>query len=152
MSNLASQQALGFITLILAAATLLWTAFDPSGAEIPIDQAPLYFPRLVLMAGLGLAIFGLAQSVLSPDKGKRLEKPVRLAVMGLGTILYLNVVTAIGYFLASAAFILVSLPAFGIRDPKFVSAYAVLLPGLLVLLFNHILGMPLPTSPFTHWF
>ena len=152
MSNLASQQALSFITLILAAATLLWTAFDPSGAKIPIDQSPFYFPKLVLMAGLGLAIFGLGQSILTPDKGKKLEKPARLAVIGLGTILYLNVVTAIGYFLASAAFTLVSLPAFGIRDPKFVTAYAVLVPGLLVFLFNHILGMPLPTSPFTYWF
>ena len=157
MSNLASQQALSFITLILAAATLLWTAFDPSGAEIRIDQSPLYFPKLVLMAGLGLAIFGLGQSVLTPavltpDKGKKLEKPARLAVIGLGTVIYLNVVTAIGYFLASVAFTLVSLPAFGIRDPKFVTAYAVLVPGLLVFLFNHTLGMPLPTSPVTYWF
>ena len=152
MSNLASQQALSLITLILAAATLLWTASDPSGAEVRIDQSPFYFPRLVLIAGLGLAIFGLGQAVLTPNKGKRLEKPLRLVVIGLGTILYLNVVTAIGYFLASAAFTLVSLPAFGIRDPKFVTAYAVLVPGLLVFLFNHILGMPLPTSPFTYWF
>jgi hypothetical protein len=39
----------------------------------------------------------------------------------------------------------------GVRSPLGISAVSVGVPGALVALFNHILKMPLPTSPLFWW-
>jgi len=54
--------------------------------------------------------------------------------------------------LSAVPFSALALWIFNIRSPFIIAAYAVAVPGSIVVLFNHVLKLPLPTSPFTYFF
>ena len=76
----------------------------------------------------------------------------RVAVLVAASVVYTNVLTTYGFFLSSVGFVVICLPVFGVRHPVAIVAFALAVPAALVALFNHVLAMPLPTSPFTYYF
>ncbi|MEL6677667.1 MAG: tripartite tricarboxylate transporter TctB family protein [Pseudomonadota bacterium] len=70
----------------------------------------------------------------------------------IASVLFANAITRLGFMLSAVPFSMIALWIFGLRNPLVIVAYAVVVPGSLVLLFNHILKLPLPTSPFTYLF
>ncbi|GIT89612.1 hypothetical protein JANAI62_09030 [Jannaschia pagri] len=121
-------------------------------SDVGSAHSPMFFPRIVLSLWIGLAGLALVQSLRTTDGQSRPHSLLRLAILVLAVVIYSNLITTYGFFLCSVGLALVVLPIFGIRHPAIVGVYALAVPGSLVALFNHGLGMPLPTSPFTYLF
>ena len=112
----------------------------------------MFFPRIILGLWIGLTLIGLVQDLLARTAVGRVERLGAAALFILAAIFYVNLVTRLGFAVSSAPFAALGLFIFGIRNPWMILGYAIAVPGVLVVLFNHVLGMPLPTSPFTYLF
>jgi hypothetical protein len=154
MSRFLNERVLVLLALLLVAAALYASSFAQTFSDVGSAHSPVFFPRIVLVLWMGLAVIALAQVLMQGYEAQPIHGIWRLAVLVLvlATVVYTNLVTKYGFFLTSAGFAVVCLGVFGLRNPLVVLAYAVAVPGALVLLFNHSLGMPLPTSPFTYYF
>ena len=143
------------LALFLAAAALMAGIGWRDGSGMPPAFAPEFFPRIVLWLLLGLTGLGFVQEVLRGASGASEDTPWRLLRVGLVTAAMLVFAWAMmrfGFFLTAAVFSALALPLMGLRNPLVVLAFALGLPGALVGLFNHLLTMPLPTSPFSYMF
>ena len=152
MSRYLNERVLVLLVLFLCAAALYASSFAQTFSDVGNAHSPVFFPRIILLIWMGLTVIALGQTVLEGASPKPIHGVFRLAAIVVAAVVYTNLLTRYGFFLTSAAFVAVSLPVFGIRHPLVVAAYALAVPGALVALFNHVLGMPLPTSPFTHVF
>lgn len=74
----------------------------------------------------------------------------RAGFLALLIPLYALGIMPAGFFLASVAFCAITLWLLGWSKPIPLLIFSVGLPGALVILFNHWLTLPLPTSPITH--
>ena len=138
--------------LLLIAVALFASTFQQSFTASDLAQSPMFFPRIILVLWMILAAIAVVQTVLENETGSPIASWPRLMIVLAATVIYANVIGSEGFFLPSVVFALICLPAFGIRAPLLVILFAILVPGSLVLLFNHTLGMPLPTSRFTYMF
>ena len=123
------------LVLLLIGAALLSNTFGQQYADLGGAFSPMFFPRIILWLWLGL------------------ERPrlLRVAIIALGTLAFLWSMTRLGFFLSAVPFTLLALVTLDIRRPLPMLAVAVGVPIALVALFNHVLTLPLPTSPFTWW-
>lgn len=112
----------------------------------------MFFPRIILILWIGLNVIALLQTLLKPEDAGGIASWARISIVVLAALAYVNLIGSEGFFIPSVVFALICLPALGIRSPAIVTVFAIAVPGALVLLFNHSLGMPLPTSRFTHLF
>ncbi|MFK7853227.1 MAG: tripartite tricarboxylate transporter TctB family protein [Granulosicoccus sp.] len=140
------------VALLFIAAALFATTFTQTFTPIDLGQSPMFFPRIILILWMGLAIIGLVQSLRQNIDTTPVASWLRIGIILSASLIYTNTIATEGFFLPSVCFALVCLPTFGIRNPLTVALFALAVPGALVLLFNHTLGMPLPTSRFTHLF
>lgn len=152
MSRYLNERVLVLLVLLLVAAALFASSFAQTFSDVGSAHSPVFFPRIILVLWMGLAVIAMAQVLLQGHKAEPIEGVWRLVVLVVATLIYTNLITTYGFFLTSAAFALVCLAIFGLRNPLVILVYAVAVPGVLVLLFNHSLRMPLPTSQFTHYF
>jgi hypothetical protein len=60
--------------------------------------------------------------------------------------------TGIGFLLSGVLFTLGVLLVLGVRAPVLLAGFALLVPAALLVLFHHVLGLPLPTSPLSYRF
>ena len=60
--------------------------------------------------------------------------------------------TRLGFLLSGIGFTALTLLVLGVRAPLLLIAFAVLVPTVLFVTFHHLLGLPLPTSPFSYRF
>lgn len=141
-----------FIFLLIAITLYISTFHQNFTASADVAQSPMFFPRIILLLWIGLNLISLLQVIFSRQTLSPIDSWLRIILVVLATIIYVNLISSEGFFLTSVVFSLVCLPAFGIRNPIFIAVFAIAIPGALVLLFNHTLGMPLPISRFTHWF
>lgn len=88
-----------------------------------------------LRSGTGWALDGL-RSVL-----------LMMAIL----VVYVKVMPDLGFFAASVVLSVAFLLLLGVRSTVGIAVVALGVPGALVALFNHILTMPLPTSPLFWW-
>lgn len=143
------------LALFLAAAALMASIGWRDSSGMPPAFAPEFFPRLVLWLLLGLAGLGFVQECVGgtgsagDDSGWRL---LRAAVLTVAMLVFAWAMMRFGFFLTAAVFSALALPLMGLRNPLVIFAFALGLPGALVGLFNHLLTMPLPTSPFSYMF
>ncbi|MEM1363179.1 MAG: tripartite tricarboxylate transporter TctB family protein [Pseudomonadota bacterium] len=152
MSRYLNERVFVLLLLLLVAAALYASSFAQTFSDVGNAHSPVFFPRIVLVLWMGLAVIALAQVLMQGFVAEPIHGVWRLVVLVIATIAYTNLLTQYGFFLSSAVFAVVCLAVFGVRNPLIMVIYAIAVPGALVLLFNHSLGMPLPTSPFTHYF
>lgn len=152
MTRITSERVLVQFGLLFIAAALFYTTFTQEFTAIDLGQSPMFFPRIILVLWMCLALLGLVQSIRENKATTPIASWIRVAVVLIASLIYTNTIATEGFFLPSVFFALVCLPAFGIRHPVAVVIFALAVPGALVFLFNHTLGMPLPTSRFTYLF
>jgi hypothetical protein len=152
MHRFANERVIVQLGLLIAAVALYASTFVQNFSASDLAQSPMFFPRIILTLWIGLAIIGLFQSIRANEATTPIASWTRIAVILIAALIYTNVIGSEGFFLPSVVFALICLPAFGIRNPFMIALFAVLVPGALVLLFNHTLGMPLPTSRFSYMF
>jgi len=142
------------LALFLGAAALMAGIGWRDGTGMPPAFAPEFFPRIVLWLLLGLTGLGFVLEVVrgGPSGGDSAWRLARAAVLTAAMLVFAWAMMRYGFFLTAAAFSVLALPLMGLRNPLVVLAFALGLPGALVALFNHLLIMPLPTSPFGHMF
>lgn len=152
MHRLANERMIVQFALLLVAGALYASTFTQSFTFTGAAHSPMFFPRIILTLWIGLNIIALVQTYLNAQPSAPIASWVRIGLVVIAAFVYTNIIGSEGFFLPSVAFALVCLPAFGIRNPILVGLFAIAVPGALVLLFNHALGMPLPTSRFTYFF
>ncbi|MDG4649750.1 tripartite tricarboxylate transporter TctB family protein [Roseibacterium sp. SDUM158017] len=152
MPSLLSERVLVLLTLLIAAGALFATTFGTDYRLLGAVQSPVYFPRIILGIMIALTLAAIFQDVAGRKAVEPVEKWGALIVFVIAALIYANVITRVGFMLASMPFCVLALLVFGIRSPLAIAAYAILVPGSLVVLFNHVLKLPLPTSPFTYLF
>lgn len=152
MARLLTERVAAMLALLLTGVALFASTLGHEFSDVGGAHSPVFFPRIVLALWIGLAALALADAVRQAEVSTPIASFGRLAVVVLGGVAYVNLITTAGFFLASVGFSAVALIAFGLRNPIAIGLYAVAAPGALTGLFNHVLAMPLPTSPFTHFF
>lgn len=152
MQSLLTERVLVLFTLLIAAGALFATTFGTEYRLLGAVQSPVYFPRIILGIMMVLTLVAIVQDVMAGKAVETVEKWGALIVFVVAAVIYANMITRIGFMLSSVPFSVLSLLVFGVRKPMVIAAYAILVPGSLVVLFNHILKLPLPTSPFTYLF
>lgn len=155
MTRFLNERAAVLFTLLLVAVSLLYASYTFDFSDVGSAHSPVFFPQIILFLWIALTVIALMQAVWIGNGGDD-AKPVyglwRLALLILAILIYSYVIVPWGFFLSSIAFAVLCLPVFGLRNPVIIALYAIAVPGALVVLFNHTLGMPLPTSSFTHYF
>ncbi|ABV95929.1 hypothetical protein Dshi_4219 (plasmid) [Dinoroseobacter shibae DFL 12 = DSM 16493] len=150
MGRIMSERALVSVALLLVGAGLMLSTFGLQFAELGGAFSPMFFPRIVLMMWVGLALLNVVADVMAQPA----PQPIRLATVaaiGLGVLVYVIALPEIGFFFASVPLALGMLWLLEVRSPVALVGIAVGVPGALVVLFNHVLTMPLPASPFLWW-
>jgi|GEM_PF-633336 len=136
--------------LLLTGVALLLSTFGTDYADLGGAFSPTFFPRIVLFAWIGLATLAtLVEVIKGDDVGDARFGAV--VIVSLALLGYVQLLPVLGYFLCSAAFAMVLLLATGLRKPVPLLVFSLALPAALVALFNHVLVMPLPVSPFVWW-
>lgn len=138
------------LVVFLIAATLLSQTFGQAYSGLGAFS-PMFFPQIIL--GF-LIIVAAIDLVLQIRLRKSTERPrlLRVTIIALATLAFLFAMTRLGFFLSAVPFSILSLLVLGLRNPLPIFAVGVGIPAVLVGLFNHLLVLPLPTSPFTWWF
>lgn len=152
MQRFVSERILVQVGLLIVAVALFASTFGQNFSSSDLAQSPMFFPRIILVLWIGLGVISLIQSFKSDEKTRQIASWPRIGIVLVAALIYTNLIGSEGFFIPSVGFAVISLLAFGIRNPILVLLFAVLVPGSLVLLFNHTLGMPLPTSRFSYFF
>lgn len=152
MSRLANEQILTQLLLLLVGVALLLVTFQHQSGGLPVALSPVFFPRIILCLWIVLASVALFQDIARPSKSPPIGLLLSALAYIIATVIYVNLVTRLGFGLSSIPFAAVALWIFGLRNPLVIGAYALIVPAALVVLFNHISKMPLPTSPLTYLF
>jgi hypothetical protein len=139
------------LVLLLIAAALLTNTYGQQYADLGGAFSPMFFPRIILWLWVGLAALDLAAELLTRKQTAR-PRLLRVAIIALGTVVFLWAMTRLGFFLSAVPFTLLALITLEVRKPLPLLGISVGVPMALVVLFNHVLTLPLPTSPFTWWF
>lgn len=150
MQNLFSEQRVVALVLVILTAGLMLSTFGLEFADLGGAFSPMFFPRIILMILLGLVAVNLGVDMIRHTENQFIRL-LPTTVIGAGFVVYALLIMPLGFFLSSIVVAFVILITLGVRKP----AVLLLLPagaaGSLVLLFNHILKMPLPASPFFWW-
>lgn len=149
LTVITERRVISVVILILIAGLMLST-FGLQFADLGGAFSPMFFPRIILSILLVLAALNVVIDLVQ----RPARVPVKLApvvVIGVAFVGYVLLIIPLGYFLSSTAVGVVILLALGLRNPFQVLLIPVLAAGALVALFNHVLKMPLPTSPLFWW-
>ncbi|MCJ7873442.1 tripartite tricarboxylate transporter TctB family protein [Phaeobacter sp. J2-8] len=138
------------IIILVLTAGLVVSTFGLDFADLGGAFSPMFFPRIILIVLLGLAALNMAVDLHTPEEQYPIEIwPV--VIISIAFVAYVLVVMSLGYFISSFAVGLVILLALGLRNPLQIILFPLCGAGALVGLFNHVLKMPLPSSPFFWW-
>lgn len=150
MKNLISEQRIVSLVILLLTSGLILSSFGLEFADLGGAFSPMFFPRIILGVLLILAAINLMIDMTrdAESQGIRL---VQTAVIGAGFVAYSLLLMPLGFFLSSVLIGLLILITLGVRNPSALLLLPTASAGSLVLLFNHILKMPLPASPFFWW-
>jgi len=150
MADMITERRLVSVILLLLTAGLVASTFGLQFADLGGAFSPMFFPRIILFILLALTLMNVVIDMMAPSRATPIEL-MPVLVIGAAFIVYVLILIPLGYFASSVAVGAVILLALGLRNPVQVIGIPVLGAGALVGLFNHILKMPLPTSPFFWW-
>ena len=149
MFAVTERQVTSLVVFLIAVALLSQTfgqAYSGLGAF-----SPMFFPQIVLCFLVAVAALDLISQI---RHRKSTERPrlLRVSTIAIASLVFLYAMTRLGFFLSAVPFSIVSLLVLGLRNPVPILTVGIGVPAVLVALFNHLLVLPLPTSPFTWWF
>ncbi|MHB0869579.1 MAG: tripartite tricarboxylate transporter TctB family protein [Chloroflexota bacterium] len=139
-------QALGVISLAIAAAVWLGTADYPVQADISRGLGPAFFPRLLaaLIALLGLVIIIRALRASRSSAGPLLPNAMPVALLGVMGA-YGVLLVPVGFAIATPLFLLAGATLLGVRLRKGV-IFSLGLTAATYLVFKVMLAVPLPVG------
>jgi hypothetical protein len=143
------------VVLLIAPLTLLWLGRGATFADLGGAFSPMFFPTLILWFWAGMAAVGLLAEFLRPDPGRApitAGRWARVAAVAACMAAFVWGFREIGFALSGIGFCLAVLLILDLRTPLLVGAFSVLVPAGFLVLFHHLLGLPLPTSPFSFRF
>lgn len=150
MSDLFSERRVISLLILILGAGLFISTFGREFADLGGAFSPMFFPRLILAVLLVLATLNVAVDFLASTTRKPIELwPV--VMISVAFMAYVLLLQPLGYFISSVGVGIVILLTLGLRNPLHVILFPVFGAGALVGLFNHVLKMPLPSSPFFWW-
>lgn len=138
------------LLIFALSAGMVWSTFGLQFADLGGAFSPMFFPRIILMILLALAALNMVIDMMTQAKSKELRLIPTLLICA-GFVGYVLLIMPLGYFISSVMLALLILITLGIRSPLVLLVLPVASAGSLVVLFNHILKMPLPNSPFFWW-
>lgn len=146
-----NEQAVVALALLVIPVALLMSTRGLQFADLGGAFSPMFFPSIALWLWIGFAAINLTTQVFvrAPSEAAPLW---RVAVIALAMVGYALAMRPYGFLVTSILFCMVCLISLGIRRVSIILLFSLLLPGLLLLLFNHVLMLPLPHSPWTHRF
>jgi hypothetical protein len=150
LQHLLSERRIVSILILILSSGLIASTFGLNFAELGGAFSPMFFPRIILFVLTGLALL----NVIIDMRAIKPAKPLNLwpvLIIGAAYVLYVLLLVPLGYFISSIAMGLTILLALGMRNLTTLILVPVLSAGALVGLFNHVLKMPLPSSPFVWW-
>lgn len=150
MQNLCSERRIVALLILILSAGLVVSTFGLQFADLGGAFSPMFFPRIILTILVGLATLNLVIEMMTDVKGNDLRLAQTLLICA-GFMGYVVLIMPLGYFISSVLLALLILITLGIRSPLVLLVLPIASAGSLVVLFNHILKMPWPTSPFFWW-
>lgn len=150
MTPMVTERRVISVVILVLTAGLVMSSFGLQFADLGGAFSPMFFPRIILFILLGLAILNVVIDLIAaPTKSPIQIWPV--LIIAAAFVGYVLVLMPLGYFISSVGVGIVILLALGLRNPLQIIGIPVVGAGALVGLFNHVLKMPLPTSPFFWW-
>lgn len=150
MQNLFSERRIVALLILAMSAGLVLSTFGLQFADLGGAFSPMFFPRIILTVLLCLAALNMVIDMMTNVQSKELRLAPTLLICA-GFLGYVLLIMPLGYFISSVLLALLILITLGIRNPLVLVLLPVGAAGSLVVLFNHILKMPLPNSPFFWW-
>lgn len=139
------------LLILLVSGALLSTTFGQQYADLGGAFSPMFYPRIILSLLFGLAVLDFVTELLR-RKSTAAPNILRVLILSCATLLFLFAMPRLGFFLSAVPFSLLALVTLGLRKPVPVLSVSLLAPAAIVALFNHVLTLPLPTSPIAWWF
>lgn len=112
-------------------------------------RGPVFFPRILLGLMLVLSLAVLVQGLRESALTIRRDTALRMLAVALVTAAYVLAITRAGFLLSSVAFALVLPPLLGYRRVLPIVAVAAIYPLAVWYLFDRVVRILLPSSP---WF
>jgi hypothetical protein len=150
MQNLFSERRIVALLILALSVGLVVSTFGLQFADLGGAFSPMFFPRIILMILLALAALNMVIDMMTNVKSKELRLAPTLLICA-GFLAYVLLIMPLGYFISSVMLSLLILITLGIRNPLVLLLLPIAAAGSLIVLFNHILKMPLPNSPFFWW-
>lgn len=150
MTRFMTERSAVSLALLLIGSGLTFSTFGSGVAEMGEAFDPTFFPHIVLVAWMGLAALTLVTDVADRQR----PEPIRVGATvtaALGLFAYALLMTELGFFICSVLFCVLILMLTGQRRLMVVTGYSLAVPAVVTLTFNHLLKMPLPSSPFVWW-
>ena len=138
------------LALLLVGVGLFLHTYTLGFAELGGAFSPVFFPRIILAGWILLALMSFVVDVLSKSAATS-NRWLLVTLNVCALFAYISLLQPLGFFISSVLFCIASLLTSGQRKPLDILLFSLLVPGALVLLFNHMLTMPLPVSPFFWW-
>lgn len=150
MSGLVSERRVISVIILVLTAGLVLSTFGLEFADLGGAFSPMFFPRIILMILLALAALNVVLDLMARPAAQPIELGPVL-IIAAAFVGYVLLIMPLGYFISSTVVGIVILLALGLRNPVQVVLIPMAGAGALVGLFNHVLKMPLPASPFFWW-
>jgi hypothetical protein len=150
MSAVLSERRVVSVIILVLTAGLVVSTFGLEFADLGGAFSPMFFPRIILIVLLGLGALNVVVDLLAPRSSNSIEL-LPVLIISAAFVIYVLMLMPLGYFISSVAVGIVILLSLGLRNPLQVILFPVCGAGALVGLFNHVLKMPLPNSPFFWW-
>jgi hypothetical protein len=150
MTNLISERRVVSLIIVVLTAGLIQSSFGLEFADLGGAFSPMFFPRIILALLLVLAAIDLCIEMTRHAESQNIRL-LPVAILSAGFVVYSLLLVPLGFFISSVLVALLILITLGVRKPLVLLLLPTVSAGSLVLLFNHILKMPLPASPFVWW-
>lgn len=145
-----SERRISSVLLLIITSALLYSTFGREFAQLGGAFSPMFFPRIILLILLVLTSFNALSDFVNTNKMETV-KIFPLLGVSIAIFFYVILIVPVGFFLSSVGVGIAILVCLGLRNPIQVILMPTLVAGSLIVLFNHVLKMPLPTSPFFWW-
>lgn len=137
---------------LLGGALMLAESYSGAGAmrsRVAHAMGPAFFPRIVLVLLVALALAALVEAMRGLVASRALPQRAMMFGMIAATIAYVWLVGAVGFLLASVAFVAICPVVLGYRRWAVVVPLAAIYAVVVWYVFQRVLQIVLPNSP---WF
>ncbi|MFN4087488.1 MAG: tripartite tricarboxylate transporter TctB family protein [Alphaproteobacteria bacterium] len=141
------------VAFAAAGLALLWETAQPQYADtmgLGVASDPAFYPRILIFGALALSAVLLANGLLGRGDTAAPQRWGRLAAFAALVAAYAWAIVAAGFLFASIGLCLAAPPLAGYRRHAVTAAVGIAFPLGIWFAFTHLLGIPLPSSPWFH--